>query len=256
MLAAIDLPFDRAGKNARAPTRASSRRWHLRNNATLQLLGVVTLLAFAVSASAAGGVVPNAFTNVTGGGNNSFPFSCGSAAGVPSMRYQQVYLGSEVGSLTLRRIAFREKAFQPAFGPSTITGVSITLSSTSNGPGTLSTTFADNVGADAVTVFSGNLTLSGKATGSSVNPGRFPIVIPLQTPFLFNANSGKNLLLDVTVPTCISLGLNVSGFDSTGGFTKGAVSRAYAFSSGAATALQADDEGLITKFCSKKRKCK
>jgi hypothetical protein len=222
----------------------------------IQSLVSSALLAFALSAGAAAVVVPSAFAGTTGSGNNSFPFNCGSAAGVTSMRYQQVYLGSEVGSLTLRRIAFREKAFQPAFGPSTIPGVTITLSSTSSAPGALSTTFAANVGADVVTVFSGNLTLSAKATGSTVNPRQFKIAVPLQTPFSFNASSGKNLLLDVTVPACISLGFNVGGFDSTGGFTKGVVSRVFSFSSGATTALQADDEGFITKFCSRKRRCR
>lgn len=52
-------------------------------------------------------VVPNAQATTEGNTNNSFPFDCASD-GLTSQRYQQVYLGPEVGSGTITQIAFRQ----------------------------------------------------------------------------------------------------------------------------------------------------
>ncbi len=188
-------------------------------------------------------VVPNAQTTAEGNFDNSFPFNCGTLS-LSSQRYQQVYLGSELGSGTITRIAFRpDSAVTSAFGPTTIPGVTITLSSTMAAPDTLSATFAANVGADVTTVFSGNLVLSSADVGGP--PRNFDIVIPLATPFPFAAASGKNLLLDVTIPTCAT----TARFDAQK--TSGdAVSRGVTTVSGAASATAdlVDTAGLVTQF--------
>ena len=185
-------------------------------------------------------VVPNAQTAVEGDANNTFPFDC--APG--SNRYQQVYLGSEVGVGTITQIAFRPDLFGGVvFGPTTISGVTITLSSTTAAPDSLSMTFATNVGSDVTTVFSGDLMLQSAATGGP--PRNFDIVIPLTTPFPFDGASGKNLLLDVTIPTCAT----TTVFDAQN--TLGdSVSRVLASpsGSGSATADFADTLGLVTQF--------
>jgi hypothetical protein len=120
--------------------------------------------------------------------------------------------------------------------------VTITLSSTSNGPNTLSTTFANNVGADVTTVFSGDLSLS--SAPSAAVPRPFDIVIPLQTPFFFNASAGKNLLVDVTLPgpPCN----NTTFFDATQ--FADSVSRVFSISSSADPTGLADSTGLVTQF--------
>jgi hypothetical protein len=157
------------------------------------------------------------------------------------MRYQQVYLGPEVGSGTITQIAFRQDGGGGgAFGPTTINGITITLSSTSAAPDGLSNTFMSNVGADETTVFSGNLTLSSPA--SLADPKPFDIVIPLQTPFPFNAASGLNLLLDVTIPTCVTT--TIFDAENTAGDS---VSRVSALDSSSATG-STDTTGLVTQF--------
>jgi hypothetical protein len=63
---------------------------------------------------------------------------------------------------------------------------------------TMSSTFATNVGADAVTVFNGNVTLQPANGGS---PNDYYVDILLTTPFVYNAQSGLDLCVDVTAPT-------------------------------------------------------
>ena len=201
-------------------------------------LAIIALLIVVRPAESATVVVPNAQASVVGNGLNIAPFSC--AAVSTSMRYQQVYLGSEVGSGTITEIRLRQAAGEGAFGPTNITGVTITLSSTTAAPDGLSATFANNIGADVTTVFSGNLSLSSAACGAG--PCLFDIVIPLQTPFSFNATAGLNLLLDVTIPTCV-IGNAYDVQDSVD-----SVSRALASGSGSPTASATDTIGLITQF--------
>ncbi|MFI5394192.1 MAG: hypothetical protein ACHQ9S_01555 [Candidatus Binatia bacterium] len=188
-------------------------------------------------------VVPETQATVEGNSENAFPFNC-SLLALASQRYQQVYLGSEVGSGSITRIAFRPDSLIPsAFAPTTIPGVTITLSSTTAAPDSLSAIFAANVGADVTTVFSGSLTLSSADVGGP--PRHFDIVIPLGAPFRFDATTGRNLLLDVTIPTCAA----TARFDAQN--TAGdPVSRATTIASGAGsgTADLVDTVGLVTQF--------
>ena len=64
--------------------------------------------------------------------------------------------------------------------------------------------FADNLGMDATTVYSGALTLTTAATG--MDPQPFDYTVNFSTPFLYNPGAG-NLLLDVVIPS----GATVSG---------------------------------------------
>ncbi len=219
----------------------STGKRSLKISTRLALLLAVLLSFVPAVGSAALDVVPEAQEFIEGDGNNGFPFNC-SFFVLPSMRYQQVYLASEVGSGTITEVRFRQDGggFGTAFGPTLILGVTITLSSTSNGPDTLSTTFATNIGADVTTVFSGGLTLSSAASVAVPRP--FDIVIPLATPFFFDAAAGKNLLLDVTIPTCPL----TTQFDSQNPIGD-SVSSVSAGSSGAASGT-ATSFGLVTQF--------
>jgi len=215
------------------------QEWQRRSGVVGWALAITALLIAVPPLASATVVVPNAQTAVEGNANNSFPFNC--LLLTPSMRYQQVYLGPEVGSGTITQIAFRQDGGGGgAFGPTTINGITITLSSTSAAPDGLSNTFMSNVGADETTVFSGNLTLSSPA--SLADPKPFDIVIPLQTPFAFNAASGLNLLLDVTIPTCAVT--NTYDAQNTAGDS---VSRVHALNSISATG-PTDTVGLVTQF--------
>ena len=81
-------------------------------------LAIAALLIAVPPVASATVVVPNAQATVEGNGNNVIPFSCSSAT-----RYQQVYLGSEVGTGMITEIRFRQDGvFGGAFGPLPLTG--------------------------------------------------------------------------------------------------------------------------------------
>ncbi len=201
---------------------------------------VAAVVRLAPAAQARTVVVPNALASVEGTVQTLFPFSC--SPSFTSQRHQQIYPGAEVGSGVITGIALRQDGpGGSAFGRITIPNVTITLSTTIAAVDALSMTFADNVGADVTTVFSGNLTLSSAACSSTPCP--FDIVIPLMIPFSFDSSAG-NLLLDVTIPTCAQ----TTEFDASS--TPWVVARAFTTISGSAspTANVTSSRGLVTQF--------
>jgi len=188
-------------------------------------------------------VVPNAQTAVEGDSDGEIPFSCFAA----SSRYQQVYLGSEVGSGVITEIRFRQDGVTgTTFGPSTFRDITITLSSTTKSPDDLSLTFAANVGADVTTVFSGDLTLS--SASSTAVPRPFDVVIPLQTAFAFDASDGLNLLLDMTIPACSLCTVLDTELNMTDAILRDSVSRIYSHDATSPMADFTDTVGLVTEF--------
>ena len=130
----------------------------------LSVLGA--LLSFSAAISQAGLiVVPNSLASVEGNGNNSYPFGINGLS-ASTQRYQQVYAASQFGSGGLiTQISFRPDG--PAGGAfsTTISNIRIDLSTTSQIPDGISNTFANNVGADDMIVFSGSLSFSSSYTG-------------------------------------------------------------------------------------------
>jgi len=107
-------------------------------------------------------VVPNANEFVDGLGASGFPFNCGNFE-QDSMRYQQMYASSEfdVNSCFITEIRYRRNVdFASDFGNTVIPNITVQLSTSPNTTSTMSSTFADNIGSDVVTVFQGDLTLS------------------------------------------------------------------------------------------------
>jgi hypothetical protein len=126
-----------------------------------------------------------------------------------------------------------------------IANIRIDLSTTSIAPDALSTTFANNVGANDVTVFNGSLSLSSLFTGPAGGPKAFDIVINLTTPFAYNPASG-NLLLDVRDVSGASAAFFMDAQSTLGD----SVSRAFTDNSGTvndATGVT-DTLGLVTQF--------
>lgn len=127
---------------------------------------------------------------------------------------------------------------------STFTNIRIDLSTTSAEPDNLSTTFANNVGADDTVVYSGELKISTAMTRAAGMPYDFDIVINLTTPYLYDPDAG-NLLLDVRNYHTASVGaLDAHTITGDG------VSRVYSRSSGTVNSASgyADSLGLITRF--------
>ena len=86
----------------------------------------------------------------------------------------------------------------------TIADIQISLSTTSKAVDGLSNTFADNVGSDSTTIYSGSLTLSSTNAAGPGGTHVFDIAIHFQNDFVYNPASG-NLLLSI---------VNISGADS------------------------------------------
>ena len=147
-------------------------------------------------------VVPNNLENASGDAGFEVPFNCG--FGPPSVRYQQVYLGTQfphkvlIGEVSFR--LYNEFGSTPGFGPTDVHNILLQMSTTQAEPNTLSTTFADNVGPDVRTVYSGDITVS--AFACDTQPCPFDITVRLQSPFLYNPETG-NLLLDFRIPECV-----------------------------------------------------
>jgi len=195
-------------------------------------------------------VVPNDLENMSNASNSNSPFGCAGGGFATSERYQQVYLGSQFPeSGLIDKISFRlppstgPSLPSPGFGPTDLSGVLIELSTTQAEPGALSNTFANNVGPDFQTVFSGVLTLSApQCDESQPTPCPFDIMIVLQNPFFYNPENG-NLLLDVSIPVCVI----TQGFDLTADFPS-IVSRAFSTDVDSEEADFNDTFGLVTQF--------
>ena len=167
-------------------------------------------------------VVPNALDNVEGSDRALAPFNCG---GIPapttSMRYQQIYLGSQfseeglIDKISLR-LNNQSGSGSPGFGPTILPNVLIELSTTQIQPDAINSVFADNVGPDVQTVYSGDLALSAPDCNTQSCP--FDVMILLESPFFYNHFNG-NLLLDVRIPDCVNLNTNSDiYFDGTDDF--------------------------------------
>jgi len=195
-------------------------------------------------------VVPNEWSKAFGDVGNLFPFFSDKP-----MRYQQVYDAGQFSRLTpggglINRIAFRGHGPGTPF-TGTVPQLQVNLSTTTKSPDNLSSTFAENVGADDTQVFSGPSQAAVTFTG---DPTNFEIVINFTTPFYYDPAKG-NLLLDVrNMQGGTEVPPNSQELDGTSA-TGDSVSRVYNYGDVTATAAgqtggvdEKDTYGLITKF--------
>lgn len=173
----------------------------MRTHAVLLAITVAAAIGTLVAAPALGIpgiVVPGVNATRPGGSNGGFPFNL-EPFGATSQHFQEFYAGSAFGiaPVTLYGIAFRpssdsqSKAFTATL-PSVVLGLS-TAKTDSLVP---STTFTDNIGVDAETVFSGPLTISSARTPAGGGTFAFDIIIPFANPFTYDPTKGA-LLFDV-----------------------------------------------------------
>ena len=132
-------------------------------------------------------VVPNGLTNVEGNSSSSEIFSTTTA------RLQQVYAASEFMSVSAPTCRIDAISFR--FDGSSTQGflgfrsVTMSLSTTTRSPDSLSPVYDDNAGPDAVLVFGG---MHGFfATNTSTMPRSFELRIPLTTPFFYEPAKGN-----------------------------------------------------------------
>lgn len=194
-----------------------------------------------------GTVVPSADQSVEAAGNNCYPFS--PCIGTGTMRYQQVYAASEFAAPTsINQISFRPDGVSGLAGTLVIPDLLVRLSTTAAPVDFLSNTFDSNLGADAIIVFNGPLTIETAAAGPVGGPKAFDVIIPLATTFLFNPSAG-NLLLDIQNfgnTTFSGAGPNLF-LDATTPTSVDSVSRMWNFDVTSPTGFQ-DSTGLVTQF--------
>ena len=111
----------------------------------------------------------------------------------------QIHDASQFGALSgpsfLTKFAYRPDTILGKSGPRSLT-LRIYASTTSRSVAGLSTTFAENLGADNTLVFSGTLIWATANLPGPGNTRQFDIVFPFTTPFLYDPAAG-NLLLEM-----------------------------------------------------------
>jgi hypothetical protein len=161
-------------------------------------------------------VVPNELAQVEGDAAQLSPFNS-SIAG-RSVRYQQVYDASQFEAVRpegefITAIDFRMDS--PSGYPSGVRlrDMQVSLSTTSKGPDTLSTNFAENVGPDSAIIFRGQFESSFGYT-RNYSPQVFDLGI-IASPWFFYRPSAGNLLLDVKVFTYSNSIPDAAPFDAS-----------------------------------------
>jgi hypothetical protein len=138
-------------------------------------------------------VVPNALAATDGNRSVLGP--------IAPLRYMQIHDASQFAALSgpvfIMQFAQRPDAITGASGPQMV-NVEIFLSTTSRSVAGLSSTFADNIGADYTRVFSGTQTLVTANLPGPGNTRQFDVVTPLTTPFRYDPRAG-NLLVEFQV---------------------------------------------------------
>jgi len=170
----------------------------------LALLSLSILPALAASAVTI--VAPGGYDAVEGNDGNSFPFNNFEG------RYQQGYAADQFdsGLLQINEIAFRTDADPAAADWTSNLTFTVNLSTSQNAVGSLSTTFADNVGSDATLVYTATSGIVGGTNAGGTGPNAFDVILTLDTPFLYNPANG-DLLLEVLMETQVNF-LPLSGF--------------------------------------------
>lgn len=208
-------------------------------NIITRAMAAICLVVAASSATAIGIVTPAATENVDGNINNVAPFSDFARY----TRYQQIFAATDFakvgGVARLTALSFRPDAAMPRAGSYAFSGA-LSLSTTSKGESGLLSNLSANVGSDAMTVFSGETTLTTASTLLGNGTYAFDFTFDFSTPFFYDPSKG-NLLLDITFvanpSTPVILDASFVAGDGT--------SRAYHSSD---RGFNSDTAGLVARF--------
>jgi hypothetical protein len=186
-------------------------------------------------------VVPNNLANVEGNSSASDPFNSS------SFRFQQVFDASQFAippgaSGRINGISFRIDGAATMNMLLFFGGSSWTFSTTQRSPDSLSPVFADNPGADAVTVFNGAFSFSGNPPQPGM-PGEFNPTMAATSEFWYQPSQG-NLLLDIAGGGGQAF---LPGSLDTHSVASDSVSRVFATSDFASSGIP-DTLGLVTRF--------
>jgi len=136
-------------------------------------------------------VVPGGFSGTEANTSDNAPL------GASEQHFQQVFsvalLTNLVAGDFINGIAFRVDGSETSLPAQTVTTYNIGMSQSPNAPGSLSSTFSANRGADYLTVRSGPLTLRAGDFSGGASPNTFGW-ISFSTPYLY---TGGNLLVEI-----------------------------------------------------------
>jgi hypothetical protein len=136
-------------------------------------------------------IVPGTYASAEGGSSDNAPL------GAAEQHFQQVFSSTLLTGLTagdwITGIAFRVEGNETALPAQTIPTYNISLSQSPNAPGSLDATFANNRGADFLTVRSGALTVNAGDFPGGSSPNAFGW-ITFSTPYQYQ---GGDLLIEV-----------------------------------------------------------
>ena len=158
-------------------------------------------------------------------------------ASTVSMHWQQGYASSYFGSSPLIIDSF---SFLAGSNSSVSYGAdfTVTMSTTTSAPGSLSTTFASNVGGDVQTVLSGPLTITA-------TQGDFSM-FALTSPFYYDPTQG-HLLIEIVHDVALS-GVGTVEFEAYDPTPSGLIQRIAIANSTATTGVDAGFGELVTRF--------
>ena len=186
------------------------------------------------TAASNGRVLPAAYAGTMGETNNSWPHARA------NMRYQQVFLGAELGDLD--RIAGLCLRHDELFGGRQVAeNLTVKLGPTLLNNTSLGNSFDTNYSGTPTVVFSGNTVIP--ATTGTGTLDMFDFCIEFTTEYLHPP--GTNLIVEFVNATATSLTHPKDACASGTGCT---TRRVVAFSASASTATLADNSGLIMQF--------
>lgn len=184
-------------------------------------------------------VLPAGYTGVEGPGS----VQVGGSNGGHIQEILDSSLFAALGDITITGITLRaDESNLVASGTATL---GITLYTTTLAPAAISTTFANNTGSNAVTLYSAPYTFNTTTTGAGPRP--FDVFVPFSTPYTYNPGSGLNLLLDVTTSNAIVSGGNVMLLDAAFLISNSGISFVGG-RNGDATALVSAPGGLVAEL--------
>lgn len=187
-----------------------------------------------VIATAPEAVLPSGYTSVMGETNNSFPHT------QRNLRYQQVFLGSDLVDPTLVGVCLRRDEL---FGGASVTQtLTIKLGPTSLDYTNLGHDFDANYSASPTEVFSGEVVVP--ASSGLGTPVDFDFCIPFTQEYVHPA--GSNLIIEVVNTSATSSGQPRDA--CAGDAVACTTARAFAFSATATTAALVARGGLVMKF--------
>jgi hypothetical protein len=187
--------------------------------------------------SASGLVLPAAYASTMGEVNNIWPHSG------TNIRYQQVFLGSELGDMDrIAGLCLRHD--NAAAGRELTKQLTLRLGPTQLDNTNLGTTFSANYSDAPTEVFSGDVTIPATTGAGTIDS--FDFCIEFTTQYLHPA--GSNLIVEFvnTSVTTSSHPKDACSVGASGCTTR----RVLAFSASATTATFADNSGLIMQFLS------